>query len=452
MGNLRLTALCGCMAALVLSIAPWAASQELQASSLSTADAQDLVGDWTVSMDFQGRNVPMNLTVGDVDGKAGARIDMRGRTIDVTEITKTDSGYTLTYPVEFGGQEMQLTMELAVAEDKSLSGTLSDSGGFFNAAVQGGPAEAGSEGGGDSDAPRFDPDRATDLATEDAQEYIGGWDLEAEMRGNKVNMKLILVDVEGQVGGLLTNNFQPDPQVIERMEMTEEGLKMSYPADFGGQAMEINVVAKVEGDNVTGTFGDSGGFFSAPFEGTRGEGNVILARGSAGTEEEEARRARRRNRGGGSARLTVAGNEIQINFGGLKTDSEDYEAFKAMKPGDVFRFVGGRATKIKNDADLVFGDTVIEAGNAHESYPGVYSVWLKKTDNGWSLVFNEHADIWGTQRLPEADVAEVPLTLSKLDEEQATFNVELKEAGENEGLLRLAWGDQEWKANFKVAQ
>ena len=115
----------------------------------------------------------------------------------------------------------------------------------------------------------------------------------------------------------------------------------------------------------------------------------------------------------------------------------------------MFSFTQGRATKLLTEADLHFGDVVVKQGNAHETYPGVYSLWLKKTADGWHLVANEHADIWGTQHRDEADAAEIPLTVAKTDEEQEVFEVELVEEGQG-GTLKIAWGDTQWTADFKT--
>ena len=101
------------------------------------------------------------------------------------------------------------------------------------------------------------------------------------------------------------------------------------------------------------------------------------------------------------------------------------------------------------EANLKFGDVVIKQGNAHESYPGVYSLWLKKVGDGWHLVANEHADIWGTQHAPESDVAEIPLTVGKADKKEDQFKLELVEEGMG-GTLNIAWGDHTWSAKFSV--
>ena len=100
---------------------------------------------------------------------------------------------------------------------------------------------------------------------------------------------------------------------------------------------------------------------------------------------------------------------------------------------------------------LTAGYAIIETENAGKNYPGVYSLWLKKVGGGWNLVFNSESDIWGTMRKPSKDVAEIPLVLTKLSEEESRFVVDLEEEGDG-GVLRLAWGPNEWKTKFSVVR
>lgn len=429
-------------AALVMGLAPAALAQEITPTSLDASEAQDLIGTWNIDMEFQGNPVTLKLTVEEIDGKVGALLDMIRNKSVIKEIEKTDSGYALKYPVDFGGQEMQLTMDVTI-DGESLTGTISDEGGFFTADVSGSPA-----GTGDDEAPVFLVRDATDLPTEAAREYVGHWDLKMDFRGNDVDLTLDILDVNDRLGAVVLARFSPDPQIIEEMEVTPEGLKMSYEASFGPQSFVLNIIANVNGDNMEGTLADTGGFFEATFEGTRsGESNIEIARAGEG---DRRRRSSFRRQQPGQARLELMDSEVEINHATLKVGSEDFETFQNLKEGEVFNFVDGRATKIMTEGHLKFGDTTVQAGNAHPTYPGVYSMWLKKTAGGWSLVFNEHADIWGTQHLDEADVVEIPLTVTESEEEKDTFTITLEESDEDTGKLNISWGKHAWTADFDV--
>ncbi len=133
----------------------------------------------------------------------------------------------------------------------------------------------------------------------------------------------------------------------------------------------------------------------------------------------------------------------------LKTSGPDFAAIEKTAEGQVVPITMAVPPKLKTDLDLAFGETVIKTENISKSYPGVYSLWLKKTASGWSLVFNERADVWGTMHDAGADAAEVPLT----HETAAQPTDALKMAIEGDGAaktLRITWGTHAWSAGFSA--
>jgi len=414
------------------------------ASSLDVADAEGFIGTWDVSMEFQGTPVNMTLTLADAGGKVAASLvsPTSPEPVEITDITKTDDGLEFKYGVEFGGNPVDLVMALKLDGD-AFAGTLGDTNGMFSADLTGAKAEGGAAAA--SAAPfKVPAEDASELDVADAKDYIGGWKLAMEMRGNPIEMTLVMQDIEGKVGAYITSMFAPEPAVIEDIEVSDEGIKMLYQAKFGPQSLDINIVAKLDGGALAGSFADAGGLIAADFTGERLSEDQVVA---------SSRRSRGRGRRGrgdtGETRIKIEGDEIKIAYATLKTDTEDYETLQNAKNGDVFSFKKGRASKLLTETDLKFGDVVIKQGNAHESYPGVYSLWLKKVAGGWHLVANSHADIWGTQHEAEADVAEIPLTIAKTDSEEKAFKIELVEEGMG-GTLNIAWGENAWSAKFSV--
>ncbi len=150
------------------------------------------------------------------------------------------------------------------------------------------------------------------------------------------------------------------------------------------------------------------------------------------------------------ARLRIGSDNLRVSFSPLKSDSEDFKRLADVKEAEVFKFVGGRATKMFTDLDLQFADAIVKTENVAPDYPGVYSLWLKKTRDGWNLVFNEEADIWGTMHNPEADAVEIALRSGTAEEAAAAFKVELKQTDAG-GQIRLMWGDHLWTADFAIA-
>lgn len=164
-----------------------------------------------------------------------------------------------------------------------------------------------------------------------------------------------------------------------------------------------------------------------------------------------AAHAQRRGRGG-RASLTLAEKQISVIFTPLAAeDSGAYAGLEALKPGGLLLLKEASALRFTTNADLAFGKTVVKTANHAPDYPGRYSMWLKRGLDGWRLVFNERVDIWGTQHDAKADVAEIPLAHKTLEEPASRLTIELKEAGERAGTLRLAWGAHEWTAKFELA-
>lgn len=283
----------------------------------------------------------------------------------------------------------------------------------------------------------------TSLGTSLAQNFVGEWVMSMDMGGRSMSFTLVLKDVDGKLGGTLDAEMQPEPRAIDEMEMTDEGnLIMKYEMSFGSQSFKITIDAAIVEEGLAGTFVEASGLFEAKF----------TAAPKVADPEAEGQRRRSRGRRGAAnmTRMRLDGGEnLRIAFTPLKVDSEDHARLDDLADGEVFEYVGGRATKIFTEVDMIFPDGTVETENAAPRYPGVYSVWLKKTGDGWNLVFNEEADIWGTMHNAEADATEIALVAGKLDEPAATFKVELKKTDAG-GQVRIMWGDTVWSADFEV--
>ena len=132
----------------------------------------------------------------------------------------------------------------------------------------------------------------------------------------------------------------------------------------------------------------------------------------------------------------------------LKTSGPDFAALEKLGVGEVLPITMAVPPKLKTDLNLAFGETVIKTENISKGYPGVYSLWLKKTAAGWSLVFNGRADVWGTMYDSKADAAEVALTHETAA--QATDALKMAIEGEAAKTLRIIWGTHAWTAGFSA--
>jgi DUF2911 family protein len=292
---------------------------------------------------------------------------------------------------------------------------------------------------------------AQTLAPADVADYLGTWTLSATFQGTPVELTLEIVDHEGAVRAALRTAMSPEPELMDQITKSDAGLDLAYTSNFGGGSARVHVKAALAGGKLTGTFGDEGGFFSAPFTGTRAAepaGIVEAALQGGGDAAVPQRRRGRRGLASSSAQLALGDKNVRVLFGELKVGSPDYQSFERTAEGAVFEYPGSRCMKLFTDLDLQFGATKVAAANVAPDYPGVYGLWLKKTADGWRLVFNEEGDVWGTMHDPAKDVAEVPLEIAKLDAPQEELDVTLAEDGEKGGVLRIAWGDTAWSARF----
>ena len=281
----------------------------------------------------------------------------------------------------------------------------------------------------------------TSLDTSVAQNFVGEWVMSVNFGGRDVTFNLSLKDVKGKLGGTIDSERAPEPTAIDEMDISDEGnLIMKYEMNFNGQNFSITIDAAIAEKGLEGTLAEKSGLFEAAFT------------AAPKVADPEAEGQRRRNRRGSAnlARLRLDGGEnLRIFFSPLKVDSEDHQRLADLADGEVFGYVGGRATKIFTEVDMVFPDGTVETENAAPHYPGVYSVWMKKTGDSWTLIFNEEADIWGTMYNADADATEIALEEGELDEAAATFKVELTKTDAG-GQLRILWGDTLWTADFTI--
>ena len=285
---------------------------------------------------------------------------------------------------------------------------------------------------------------ATELSASEAGESIGDWNVQLKFGERTMEFLLKIVDIDGFTGATIDSQMMPEPQAIEHLAITDENkMEIKYEMSFGSNTMSMTILASLVPDGLEGTIREASGLFESAFTATKA------------IDDPEASEQRRRNRRGAatSATLRFGREKVRINFNDIKTKSDefqqDYENLAKVEKGEVFEYVSGRAIKMFTDVDLEFDGTTVKTENAAPGYPGVYSIWLKKTGDGWNFAFNEETDVWGTMYNPEATVAEVPAKLSASDEHQGSFKVELEELA-NGGRIRILWGDNIWTSDFTV--
>ncbi|MCZ6508565.1 MAG: DUF2911 domain-containing protein [Acidobacteria bacterium] len=285
------------------------------------------------------------------------------------------------------------------------------------------------------------------LPVAEAQDFLGRWVIRLESTQGDFDADFVVKDVDGIAVAEL--DLGPlGEQSVELIIKTEEGIELRFEAGFGGQLFEMRMPVSREGDEIAGTLGDTNGLFKLDFTG--------IKESKAQELERAGERERIRSRGGRGGQdiartsLTFGDKEVSIRFDKAKVEEPDFAQIAEIADGDVVRFVEHQSTKLRTEVTLRFGDTAVEPENVAPDYPGVYSLWLQKTSAGWHLLFNDKADVWGSQHDPDADAASVPLQFSSDNTtEAATLAIELEEADDG-GSLRIVWGPYSWETRFTV--
>ena len=118
-----------------------------------------------------------------------------------------------------------------------------------------------------------------------------------------------------------------------------------------------------------------------------------------------------------------------------------------------WRTGANEATSLVTDADITIGGVAVPKGS--------YTLYTLPSRSGWKLIINKNTGQWGTDYLPEHDLARVVLRARQLREPLDSFSIWLVPdvernaqggiaAGLSRGVLRLAWGDVELSTNWSL--
>ena len=153
-----------------------------------------------------------------------------------------------------------------------------------------------------------------------------------------------------------------------------------------------------------------------------------------------------------TALRTPDGARIQVLFEQeLGTDGVDFAALESIGDGDLVELTEGAVIRLRSEVPLRFGDTLIPTDNLAPDFPGSYGLWLRASGPGWTLVFNNEPDSWGTQHDPAFDAAEVDIDHTHGGPyEERPLGVSLVPVGDDEGRLVIVWGQHVWAADFTI--
>ena len=118
-----------------------------------------------------------------------------------------------------------------------------------------------------------------------------------------------------------------------------------------------------------------------------------------------------------------------------------------------WRTGANEATSLVTDADITIGGAVVPKGS--------YTLYTLPSRSGWKLIINKNTGQWGTDYLPEHDLARVDLRTRRLQEPLDSFSIWLVPdvernaeggiaGGMSRGVLRMAWGDVEVSTDWSL--
>ena len=132
----------------------------------------------------------------------------------------------------------------------------------------------------------------------------------------------------------------------------------------------------------------------------------------------------------GEAKATFAGKAVSVDYGRPSLKGRDM--LGQAQVGQAWRMGADAATRLKTEADLVFGSVTVAKGE--------YVLTATKVD----------AKTWHLNVLNPADrskAAEVPLTTGTTEPSAEQFTIELAGSGDS-GTLELKWGTTALRAAF----
>ncbi|MDX1382594.1 MAG: hypothetical protein R3190_03065, partial [Thermoanaerobaculia bacterium] len=212
--------------------------------------------------------------------------------------------------------------------------------------------------------------------------FLGYWMLEMKFGDNDVRMGLIIDRVPDETGA--------EAKVVSSFfgELTGTNLRMEgdvFSFDLNGPFGQIDVDTQIAAKNeLVGHLADDQGRLDADFKGSLSDRQAFLR---FTTPENETR-------------IQRGDRMVRLRFAMPPAGERDFQQIEGLEPGQVVQFLEHAVIKLTTELDLAFGDLSIRTENVAADYPGVYGLWLKRTADGWSLVFNSKADVWGTQYDP----------------------------------------------------
>lgn len=144
------------------------------------------------------------------------------------------------------------------------------------------------------------------------------------------------------------------------------------------------------------------------------------------------------------------GLTISYSRGTLNADGPDFARLASAVDGTLIELTQSPVPSLRTDAPLRFGSSTLATDNLAPGFRGSYGLWLKRAGDGWHLVFNDQADVWGTQHDAETDAMEIELSHLQNGDASRPFGAAVVADGNDRGHIILHWGPHSWSAEFQA--
>jgi hypothetical protein len=108
----------------------------------------------------------------------------------------------------------------------------------------------------------------------------------------------------------------------------------------------------------------------------------------------------------------------------------------------VWRTGANEATQLSTTVPITLAGIELE--------PGQYTLWVRLTNAGPTLIVNRQTGQWGTDYVAANDLARAPMAAAQLDAPVETFTIRIVQTGNATGKLTMEWDRFRWTAEIAL--
>jgi hypothetical protein len=143
-----------------------------------------------------------------------------------------------------------------------------------------------------------------------------------------------------------------------------------------------------------------------------------------------------------SVKTTINATDVKIIYS--RPSVRNRVIFGAVVPWNrIWRTGADAATKIILSKPLYF--------NGKEFAAGAYSIFTLPTQTGWTLIFNNQPNIWGTEYNADYDILKIPMQTEALSEPVELLTFAVTPADKNGGVISVSWDKLKVSVSFTTA-